>query len=150
MRPPVYLGIDPGVSGGIALVGETSAEAWKLQGMTPADHVALLRQLQEERDIRMTLIEKLWVMPKAMRGTSAAFTLGKSYGMLLGMLWMAEFRFEEMAPGVWQRTMGCLTPGVSGTKKKRRHKERAQQLFPGIKVINATADALLIAECCKT
>ena len=49
--------------------------------------------------------------------------------------------FEEVAPQVWQKVLGCLSRG-----DKNVTKAKAQQLFPAIKVTHAIADALLLAE----
>jgi len=49
--------------------------------------------------------------------------------------------FQAIAPGVWQRNMGCL----SGGDKKVTYR-KAQELFPKIRITHAIADACLIAE----
>jgi hypothetical protein len=55
--------------------------------------------------------------------------------------------FEAVTPGKWQKEFGLLAKkGETKTAKKNRHKARAQELFPDLKITHATADALLIAE----
>lgn len=82
---------------------------------------------------------------------SAAFKFGQSYGGLRMALVAAGIPFEEVTPQVWQRKMG-VTPrrkDESKTAWKNRLKAKAQQLYPGVKVTLATADALLLAEFCR-
>jgi hypothetical protein len=69
--------------------------------------------------------------------------LGTNYGFLRGMLIACGVPFDEAAPHKWQKAMGCLTHG-----DKNVSKAKAQQLYPGLKVTHATADALLIASYC--
>jgi len=52
----------------------------------------------------------------------------------------AGIPFERVRPQVWQKELSCLTGGDKNVSKRR-----AQELFPHLKVIHATADALLIA-----
>ena len=79
---------------------------------------------------------------------SAMFKFGTSCGKLLGMLTAAGIPFEMVTPQTWQKSLGIparkKTEGK--TQFKNRLKQRAEQLFPQVKVTLATADALLIAE----
>ena len=82
------------------------------------------------------------------QGIASTAKFMQGYGFLRGCLHGAQIPFEAVSPGVWQREFGLVFPkklGLSPTEKKNRHKARAQELFPGVKVIHATADALLIA-----
>jgi len=47
----------------------------------------------------------------------------------------------DVYPMMWQAKMECLTGG-----NKNVSKHRAQELFPGVRITHAVADALLIAE----
>lgn len=134
-----YLGIDPGVSGGLALVSNGAAEAVKM----PATEADCLQWLEERRaKVTHALIEKVHSRPG--QGVSSTFKFGKNYGLLRGLLVALRIPFEEVAPGKWQRALGCLSGG-----DKNVTKAKAQQLFPALRVTHATADALLIAEHCR-
>ena len=85
------------------------------------------------------VIEKVHSMPR--QGVKSMFTFGMQYGFCRAMLIAHSFSFREVAPGVWQRKMGCL----SGGDKKVTYR-RAQELFPNIKITHAIADACLLAE----
>jgi len=45
----------------------------------------------------------------------------------------------DISPQRWQRALGCLTSG-----NKNISKQRAQQLFPQLKITHCIADATLI------
>lgn len=83
------------------------------------------------------------------QGVSSTFKFGQHYGMLRMALIAASIGFETVAPGVWQRAIGCLS---GGDKKVTRAK--AQEMFPSVHIVgrgdkaptHAIADALLIAE----
>jgi crossover junction endodeoxyribonuclease RuvC len=84
------------------------------------------------------------------QGVSSVFTFGQNYGMLRGILAALKIRREFVTPSVWQKAMGCITrSGIPKTAKKNFHKTKAQELFPGLKITHAIADALLICEFAK-
>lgn len=132
-----YLGIDPGASGGIALVrGLGDAEVIKMPP-TETDLWDAFSELVARA--KFAMIENVHAMPK--QGVSSTFKFGKSYGFLRCCLIASKIPFEAVTPRKWQSTLGCLSKG-----DKNVTKAKAQELFPSIKVIHATADALLIAE----
>ena len=136
---PVFIGVDPGQSGGVAVVfGENGGVAWPLRKMTERDISDLFVELRYKR-VAMAVIEKVHSMPK--QGVASSFKFGVNYGFLRGMLCAHRLRFTEVTPAKWQRVMECRTKG-----DKNVTKARAQQLFPDLKITHATADALLIAE----
>jgi len=129
------IGIDPGASGGIALLGST-ATAWKMPE-TERDLWELFQSLPLENVF--AYIELVHSMPR--QGVASSFKFGKNYGLLRGMLIASCLPFDEVTPQRWQKLMGCLSRGDKNTTKAK-----AQQLFPSLKVTHAIADALLIAE----
>lgn len=150
------LGIDPGKSGGLALLDTDAdtyadlAQVWKMP-LTEMDvwdalnHGGLRWQAylrQELGPLRPysshAFIEKVHAMPG--QGVSSTFNLGRNYGMLLMALTAAGIPFTEVTPQKWQGVMDCRTGGDKNISKRR-----AQQLFPNIDVHHWNADALLIA-----
>ena len=130
------IGIDPGQSGGIAYIdSDGCATAWKMPD-TERDVYELLRTM--DRAGATAWIEKVGPMPK--QGVSSTWKFGQHYGSLRMALIATEIPFEGVAPGVWQRSLGCLTHGDKNISKRR-----AQELYPTLKITHATADALLIA-----
>ncbi len=135
----LYLGIDPGGSGGLALVSEGFAQAWKIPE-AETDAADLLRT--HAPAIRIAYIENVHSMPK--QGVSSSFKFGRSYGFLRGLLIALQIPFEQIEPRVWQQRMNCRTGG-----DKNVSKAQAQQLWPHLRITHAIADALLIAEACR-
>lgn len=137
----IYLGIDPGVCGGVAVIASTSTvlSSFKFKDATEADIAEVFRQYD---DATFAMIERVSSSPQM--GVVSAFTFGRSYGFLRGMLIAHGIAFEEVSPVKWQTAMGCRTGG-----NKNISKAKAQQLFPGVKVTHANADALLLAEHCR-
>lgn len=138
----VYLGIDPGGKGGIAAIGydeeaNTFVPYWTmpLEKLTERDIWEGLRF----RHASWAVLEKVGASPQM--GRTSAFSFGKSYGFLRGVLTASKIPFDEVSPQKWQKALGCLSGG-----DKRVTRAKAQQLFPNIKVTHAIADCLLIAE----
>ena len=137
--PFVYFGIDPGKSGGIAAI-------WS-DGMPATPHCKLNGTEQDIaeyfRDFDLTsaraILERVASSPQM--GVVSAFTFGRSYGFVRGLLSAYQVPVTEVAPQKWQKAMECMTKG-----DKNVSKTRAQQLWPTLKITHANADALLLAE----
>lgn len=138
--PPLICGLDPGASGGIALLGDGFTEAHPTPD-TEADTAELIREYAPH--ITKAYIEAVHSMPK--QGVASSFKFGRSYGFLRGLLIGMKIPFEEVSPQRWTKDMR-LVGGTKGTEKKNKHKSFCQQLFPHLKITHAIADALLIAE----
>jgi len=135
------IGIDPGKSGAIAIYHplKNRTDATPVLHLTPADIAHYLSYYKEERDNIICYIEKVHSMPK--QGVVSSFTFGQNFGTYIGILTALKIPFTYVAPGVWQRVMGCLSKGDKNVTKRK-----AQELFPSLTITHATADALLIAE----
>lgn len=138
-----FIGIDPGVSGGFAII-ETHAEsmlqppAFKCIEPVPfgcleafATHISCYGQA-------CILLEKVHSSPQM--GVSTAFKFGKVCGQIEGVLAAYEYAPIEVTPQTWQSALNCRTGG----DKKITH-ALAKKLFPDVKITHATADACLIA-----
>ena len=141
------IGIDPGKNGGIAWLDDSVARsqhaevhAIKLKDLTERDVWQQVAELQTHD--AFAFIECVRSSPQM--GVTSAFTFGRGYGALRMALIAAGIPFEEVTPGVWQRTLRCLSEG-----NKNITKQKAQELFPTLKITHAIADALLIAEYCR-
>jgi len=138
----IHIGIDPGINGGIAILGiKGYAQAYKMPS-TSRDLWELIQEIKmaadfENHQISATL-ESVSSSPQM--GVKSAFTFGNGFGHLEMALTAAGIPFERVRPQVWQKAMGCMTRGDKNVSKRR-----AQELFPSIKVTHAIADALLIA-----
>ena len=137
----LYLGIDPGLTGGIAWISEAGTmSAVKM----PPTEGEILDQLRDVTALGepVCALEKVHAMPR--QGVSSTFKFGMGYGFLRGCLLALEIPWMDVPPGVWQRTLQCLSKG-----DKRVTRQRARQMWPHIRVTNAIADAMLIAEYCR-
>lgn len=150
----IFIGVDPGASGGMASISDTVG-ATAMPG-TDADIWAWFSNADfapynTGRPAAFAVIEKVQGYAGSPTVGSAMFKFGASYGGLRMALTAAGIPFEEATPQVWQRGLKIpqRTKAESKTAWKNRLKAAAQRLFPGIKVTLATADALLIAEYCR-
>ena len=141
----LYIGIDPGVSGAIAMLDEHGAVV-KVERMPLADQDLL--DLLFWPVVEMPLIPRRAVLEKVssspVMGVVSAFSFGGWYRAARMALAASHTPYDEVLPRRWQRALECLSGG-----DKHVTRVRAQQLFPGIKVTHALADALLLAEYCR-
>jgi len=138
--PKLFLGIDPGASGGIAVIGDGFIEVHTMPE-TEDDIVDLLRDLP----IHRAVMEFVTPMPK--QGLGSTWKFGQHYGTLRGILAALHVPREFVRPQKWQAAMGIAKRGEkTKVEHKNATKARAQQLFPSIKFTHATADAALLAE----
>lgn len=146
-----YIGIDPGVSGGIAAIYEgegAHVRAWKM----PETERDLWDVFCELANPTFLILENVGPMPSM--GKANLFTFGRSVGLLRGMIIASRIPFEAVTATTWQSYMRCKPGGKRDVKennklKKKITKAKAQELFPNIKCTNYIADALLIAEYCR-
>ena len=145
----MYLGADPGLSGALAWVWDNGEVGQTIKmPATERDILDAIRtyDLHETRAV----IEKVHSMPK--QGVASTFKFGRNFGTLLMALTAVDIPFEEITPQRWQKEFSLVFPksmNLSITEKKNRHKRKAQQLFPQMKITHAIADALLLAEYCR-
>lgn len=148
----IYIGIDPGASGGIAVIHSGEVRVHPIPA-TDRDLLLLLAPYRPVvdrmpggfRPIAFAMLERVWGMP----GWGAKnFTFGRSYGALRMALAAQRIPFEEVLPQRWQKAMGIVYPKRKdgGRRDKNITKQRAAALFPQLTVTHAIADALLIAE----
>ena len=139
----LYIGIDPGKSGGVAFVRGRERHAVK---MPAVDHG--LWDLLAGNDPATVVIEKVGATPQM--GTVSAFKFGHSAGLIRGVCIAAGLQMEYVTPQKWQRHFGLIVKGRGigqrDTDKKNRNKAKARELFPELKITHAIADALLLAE----
>ena len=145
----IYLGIDPGASGGLAsIVTEGGATAMPATERDVWEWIRLWSSVGGKGNA-FAVIEKVggYIAGAAHPG-SAMFKFGQSYGGLRMALVAAGIPFDEITPQRWQKEIGIAPRKQTESKGqfKNRLKAKAQQLFPKVKVTLATADALLIAE----
>jgi len=147
----IYLGIDPGLNGGIAAIEklDTSLKILLVTKMprTDKDIFTLLADLTDLKPVAAT-IEKVHSMPG--QGVASTFKFGKGFGGLLMALTGLGVPYEEVSPRRWQKAL-YFSPRKSTESKtafKNRLKRKAQELYPDVNVTLAVSDALLIMTYC--
>jgi hypothetical protein len=138
-----YIGLDPGLGGGIALLDSDGAVVGVHR---MPDHERELYDLLRGRVDAHAVLEKVHSTPQM--GRASAFTFGRGYGALRMALVAAGIPFDEVSSQKWQKAMNIpFGKGrkVGSTDRKNVTKARAQELFPSQKVTHAIADALLLA-----
>lgn len=150
--PAVYVGIDPGMSGGIAVIRGGVASAVAM----PATERDIWLEIGRHFDFGAPGV---WAVIERNTGYvggegnpgSAMFKFGRLSGLLEMALVAASIPYESITPAVWQRALGIPTRKLG--EEKRRHKNKlkahAQQLFPDAGATLNTCDAILIAEYCR-
>lgn len=144
------IGIDPGASGGIALLQPMHGSPNSVQstGMPDTERDIWEWLRTSLSSVNFAVIEQVSGYIGEKQPGSAMFKFGMSYGMLRGFLIAAGVQFEQATPQKWQKALGITSRKKEETKTqwKNRLKASAQQIFPDLKITLATADALLIAE----
>lgn len=138
----IIIGIDPGQSGGIAVIEYTISTYSALAVSMPdteSDVIAEILLAKRSAGPVIAYLEQVNAMPK--QGVSSTFKFGLSYGFLRGALAALEIRRNFVRPQVWQKALGCMSKGDKNVTKRK-----AQEQFPDIKITHAIADSLLIAE----
>jgi hypothetical protein len=148
------LGVDPGISGGLAVVEIIDGAAPALvecidipvvgTGAKERVDVAAIRNfIDRYKPIRGALIERAQAMPK--QGASSGFKYARAVGAIEAAITLCSIPVEIVEPSVWKRFWRL--PG----KDKESGRQRALQLFPSAhaalerKKDHGRAEATLIA-----
>jgi hypothetical protein len=140
-----FLGIDPGVGGGIAWVDALGVVQVEPMPKTETDLRDLLEPLIPTQGDVTCFIEELPRFAGKMSGSSMA-TMFQSYGTIRGILVAHRVRLIAMPPKKWQAHHGLGTKATHGDRWKAHLKGKAQNLFPHLKLTLKTADAVLILD----
>lgn len=153
------VGIDPGVSGAVAVVtGVDKAAVYDVpvvkgrrggEGHSYYDLQGMLELLAEcAAGATVCVVECCQPRPGISR--VATFSLAYSYGCWLMACTALELPLESVRPQVWKRYM--LPGGVGASASKELARIRAAELFPSLRHMltkkkdDGRADALLLAE----
>ena len=119
-----YVGIDPGLKGGIAILTPTG----KLKNLvsmptTINDKYQLFKTFNEKDKI---YVEKVHSMPHDSR--RGAFTFGYHLAELHTLLWVLNLNYTNITPRDWQTSFGCKREkGQSKYDYKRSLRDRAEE-----------------------
>ena len=144
----IFVGIDPGINGGVAVISEIPDKenilAFKCPDTPTKMAYALMASIPENvsyEDV-LVLIEHVHAMPK--QGVVSTFTFGKNLGHWEGICGSFELDVEYAGPRTWMGHYDCK-PNLSRRERKRYLRGLAEELFPNIKMTFNVSDALLIA-----
>ncbi len=147
-----HIGIDPGLSGAIAVLTDDSLQIHDMPVMTvdrngkakrqvSANELAELLTLYAGKDCHV-YVERVSAM--AGQGVTSVFSFGRSFGMIEGILAALKMPVTFVAPATWTRAIG-RSPGKDASRA------RAMELFPNYEYFfkrvkdDGRADAALIA-----
>jgi crossover junction endodeoxyribonuclease RuvC len=117
------LGIDPGVTGGVAALYEYGRiEAYDIPTVAGSVDVdALVRRVREHAP-RFAVIEKAQAMPK--QGVASTFKYGVAYGALCAVVALCNVPYQLVSPRKWKSHFGL-------DADKERSRALAIRLWPG-------------------
>lgn len=141
----LFLGIDPGKSGGMAVVTSTRRllTFFSLAKATERD----IWEFVSSDTYSFSTIEKVGGFTGTPQPGSRMFNFGQGYGALRMSLIAAGVPFDEVRPQKWLKEFGLIRAKTdTDTIWKNRLRQKAEQLFPGVKITLAVSDAVLLAE----
>jgi hypothetical protein len=136
----LYLGIDPGRQGAIALLDKC---AMNVTCHPMPDTTAGLHDLLSSMPVVKQAILERPFYPQ-MIGIANAVKIAEAYGILRGALQWLSIPTRDVTPSVWKARMGL-------TASKDRSREKASEIFPAnayqwrLKKNDGLAEAALIA-----
>jgi len=151
----IIIGIDPGLSGGIALY-DTKYNTWivyvmpveKKTGIHVAEiHARFCSYIHDWSDT-LAVIEKVHAMPG--QGVTSMFTFGMGYGKVIGLLETLEIPYLNPTPQQWKKR---ILEGT--TKDKDATIAYVKQRYPAISLLptqrctkphDGMADAICLCE----
>lgn len=140
----VYVGIDPGKDGAIAILAGDGRlmDVIDMPYLLDSTRSVLTDAIRRDRFVAL---EAQQAMPR--QGVSSTFTTGQGFGRLEGLLTGLQIPYEVVRPQRWIRDMG-IPVGAD----KRKHVEVAQSMYPLApltgprgKLLDGRGDALLLA-----
>ena len=139
----IYIGIDPGKSGGICFLMDDEIKTFKC----PATTHDMAEELILAKDIRKctAVVERVHSFPG--QGVASTFNFGYNYGVWLGILSALHIPYQLCLPRKWMKFYGSMP---KEKKDRKNHlKQLAQQMYPDHKVTLYNADAILLANYLK-
>lgn len=135
----IYMGIDPGAKGGIAVIGPNNVEAF------PFSEDKLKELCRNMPQDALCFVEKVGAMPG--QGVVSMFNFGKSYGYIIGVLEANGISYQLVSPQKWKKHFSL-------SKDKDASVKTCKNLYPHVSLLpterckkenDGMAEALLIA-----
>jgi crossover junction endodeoxyribonuclease RuvC len=139
----VYVGIDPGKSGALAILHEDGqVETYTFD---PSAYAQILRHLSETYTV-ICCVEKVGAMPG--QGVVSMFNFGHNFGFIEGLLRAYSVPYQLVPPQTWKKEFSL-------SSEKAKSIEVCQKLFPNVNLLatarsrkpsDGIAEAVLMAE----
>lgn len=140
------IGIDPGLSGGIAVLGAEKDCALPFSTMSETEEFLIDLIKSESISLFKAFVEEPPVFFQgAGGGLASQAKLHRNLGQYEGLLMGVGIPFETISPKKWQKGLPGLAK-LKGVERKRALKNLAVQRYPQLKPTLKTCDAILIAE----
>lgn len=125
------LGIDPGLSGALALYNGNELKTFEMpiikpkkgiKGKKSIDGYGLARMIDSwAKDIEFAIIEQVHSMPN--QSMSSMFNFGEGYGRVKGIIEANFIPLKFVSPQTWKGNLQV-------SKDKNKSRERASEIFP--------------------
>lgn len=146
----IYMGIDPGAKGGIAVLHVNRDSEFVSEAEAYPYSNEKLKDLAFELSINwsdnlLCFVEKVSAMPK--QGVTSMFNFGVSFGYILGVLEANQVPYELVSPQKWKKAFGL-------DNDKSKSVAYCKRLFPKLSLLptnkcrkdsDGMAEAILIA-----
>lgn len=153
MKPFVYIGIDPGVTGAVAFYRPSTGSLvvydmpTRPQGETGRREVCpnvLAEYLGQFCTFpSIAIIEKVHSMPRD--GVVQSFSLGRSFGIALGVLASHKISAIETRPAVWKSLAGLSAIKSESIELARKTFPRHRKMYFKRQKDNGRAEAAMLA-----
>ncbi|NBW67803.1 MAG: hypothetical protein EBR47_03690 [Betaproteobacteria bacterium] len=147
-----HIGIDPGLSGAVAIISDDSLKVFDMPIMTVDRNGKAKRQVSanELAELLYTFsgkdchvyVERVSAM--AGQGVTSVFSFGRSFGMIEGILAALKMPVTFVAPATWVKGVG-RGPGKDASRARAMELFPLQQEFFKRVKDDGRADAALIA-----
>jgi len=143
----IYIGIDPGKSGAIAIIDEVGITVDPFDEIIYRDRLGLIGERIENGERAVCALEKVGARP--MQGVSSTFEFGRNAGFIEGLLVANEIPYALVTPQRWKKEFALLK------RDKDASIAEARRLFPSVSLLptersrkdnDGMAESLLIAE----
>jgi crossover junction endodeoxyribonuclease RuvC len=138
----IFIGIDPGKSGGIAVVYPDGKGLAVPYSDRELDNLCVIAK----KYLAICCLEKVGAMPG--QGVTSMFNFGVSYGYIKGVLEAYRIPYQEIPPQRWKKEFGLNSDKAASV-------EVCRKLFPTVDLLatprckkphDGMAEALLLAE----
>jgi len=130
----IYIGIDPGNNGAIAMIRNGEVNVYQLHSETlRSDAIDAFENILKASDGRAVVcMEKVGSMPR--QGVASTFKFGVAYGILQGMCVALGLGIQhEPTPQTWKKAVFCTAhKKLSREDQKQLARDRARTLYPAV------------------